>query len=135
MNIRFQNGGPPSSGIRPSRSRAPLKNVSQLERSEPLRLMSTSNFSRRRRDDHLPIFAQRGVAWITHIAPDAVDPRHAIHERGDVGGNGDVQFRLRIRLPHHPQRRQQMHRVAEKAEVEHHDFPGIPGAVVEIVGT
>ncbi len=36
-------------GIRPRRSRAPLKNVSQLDRSEPFRLMSTSNRSRRSR--------------------------------------------------------------------------------------
>jgi len=49
-----------------------------------------------------------------------------------VSGDGDVQFRLRIRLPHHPQRRQQMHRVAEKAEVKDHDFLGGAGALVKI---
>jgi len=46
--------------------------------------------------------------------------------------NGNVQFRLRIRPPHHPQRRQQMNRVAQKAEVENHDFLCIARALEKI---
>ena len=45
-----------------------------------------------------------------------------------------VQLCLRICLPHHSEHGQQMHGVAEKAEVEDHYFPGVSRALVEIIG-
>lgn len=51
-----------------------------------------------------------------------INPRHTVHERRDMRGNGDMEFSLRIGLPHHPQCRQQVNGVAQKTQVEHHDF-------------
>ncbi len=42
-----------------------------------------------------------------------------------MGGNGDMQFRLRVGLSHHPERGQQMDGVAQKAKIKHHDLAGV----------
>lgn len=47
-------------------------------------------------------------------------------------GDADVQFRLRIRLSHPPECGQQMDGVAEKTQVEHHDFFCVARALKKI---
>ncbi|HTX21594.1 MAG TPA: hypothetical protein VMD27_07040 [Candidatus Aquilonibacter sp.] len=84
--------------------------------------------------DELNIFAQRRMAWISRVTPNAVHPWRAIQQRGDVFGNGAVQFRVGMRLPHHPQRRQQVNGVTQEAEIQNHDLFRISRLFKKICG-
>jgi len=73
---------------------------------------------------HLEIFPKRRVARIARITPARFT--HGTQSMSAVMCATTVTCSAACghSLPHHPECGQQMHRIAEKAEVEHHDFFG-----------